>query len=146
MLGFYLFKPSIHSKDDLECVKGKYSRHSFTYSSLRGGGYRYYVWLKNYSNPFKIKADFIDHSLKRKFEGSIRFGDELIIDIQKGKKPKLNSNENIFIYSMRSNEVVYIDSKDTLAKHNSPFLLFISIGFILFGVLYFVARKRYVNP
>lgn len=145
MLYFFLAKPSLHSINDLIIVKGNYLKHSFNYKSGRGGGYSYYLWLDNYSNSFKIKADFIDNRIKALFENTIIQGEELTIEILMNERSKLNSSDFIFIYSLYSNDIDYLNSEDTIKKHNSPFMMIMSFGFLVAGILYYIFRKRYLK-
>lgn len=145
VLYFYISKPTLQSEHDLISLKGTYLKHSFTHTSGRGGGYRYYLWLNNYSNSFKIKADFINESLKPLFNSTIKPGTELTLQIAKSERSKLNSEDYIFIYSLASNDFNYLNSKDTLQKHNSPLMLILSMCFTLFGILYYIFRKRYLH-
>lgn len=145
---FHLSQPVVKSNIDLQTIQGKIHQISFKKTKgFRNTRQEYYLWLTNYSNSFKIKADFINISEERlnNFKISTQIGEEVRVQIPKSKSHKLNTNDYIFIFSLETNDAVYLSSSDTIKRHNSNFLPIVSFGFIAFGTIYFFVRRDYLR-
>ncbi len=140
-----LIKPSIHSEEDLYTVQGRYLKRSFVYVQGRGGGYNYELWLDNYSNAFRIRADFIPEGLKEQFNANMKKMENLTLKIANEDSVKLNSGETIFVYGIQSDYYTFLHTRDTIAIHNDKLGLWLSFGLITSGLFYYLLRKRYLK-
>jgi hypothetical protein len=147
MLFFYFGKEKIKGKEDITFIRGPFEQYSWI--NLGGGnGSSLTFTLQNYSNRFKIKADFFPILQIDKFK-AIPYGNTLTIGIPKGFAKRLNTaKEPFFIYSIASSNFTYLDLNRTIAKHNSPVLLFATGLFAICGYtfIYFGRRAKVKTP
>ena len=122
MLYLYFDKEKINSKDDITFISGPFKQYSWRDLGGRNGSSLTFM-LQNYSNHFKIKADFFSVLQADKFK-AISHGDTLTIGIPNNYTKYLNtSKQPFFVYSITSNGLSYLDLNDTIAKHNSHLFL-----------------------
>jgi hypothetical protein len=145
MLFLYFDKDKINNKDDVTFIKGPFSGYNWIDHGGRNGSSLTFK-LNNYSNRFKIKADFFPILQKDKFK-SISYGDTLIIGIPNKMAQYLNTaKEPSFVYSIASDDFTYLDLKDSIAKNNSPLFLFTAGLFAIGGYAFiYLGRKAKVN-
>jgi hypothetical protein len=125
MLFLYFDKEKIRSKEDITFISGPFEEYNWADLGGRNGSSLTFT-LQNYSNRFKIKADFFPILQTDKFK-AIPYGATLTIGIPNGFAKYLNTpKEPFFVYSIASNNFTYLDLKDAIAKQNSPLLLFTS--------------------
>jgi len=126
-------KPTIKSKSDLTFISGSFVNYSWI-SYTRGSSLIFK--LENYTNKFKIKADFFPLLKTEEFK-SIPYGKNINISIPKGFEKYLNTNKDpFFVYSISSDQETYLDFNDTIKKHNSPLFSIVSSIFILLGSIF----------
>lgn len=128
-----LVKPKVKHLDNLFFIKGHFRDYDF---SKHGGRYTIYTFrLKEYSNSFKIKADFLDGFEKGKFV-NLQPGDDLDISISVTDIENLNTNKSyFFVFSIANNQTTFLDTDYTIKQHNSNFIYYAATGFFLFGVV-----------
>ncbi len=136
----------LHS--DLITVKGNYITHSFKdETGYRRNGHEYYIWIKQSTNPFQIKADYLDIFNDAAFISTVRVDDKIEFTIPKRLENKLGSNENIFVTSIEVNGTKYLSQNETISREkrindsNTEYLL--AGMFLIPGLLaYFVRLPR----
>lgn len=128
-----LTKPKIKSKDDLYFINGHFRDYDF---NNRSGRYTIYTFrLKEFSNSFKIGADFLGGFEKSKFI-NLQYGDSLTISISQTDIENLNtSNSYFFVFSISNNQTVFLDTDYTIKKHNSNFIYYAGIVFFIVGTI-----------
>jgi hypothetical protein len=138
---FYLYfgREPIRGRDDITFIKGPFKKYSWIDYGVHGASLTFK--LQNYSNRFKIKADFFSILHKDKFK-SIPYGDTLTIGIPNSFVKHLNKPKQLFfIYSIASNDFNYLDLKETIKIHNTPGLLVGAVVFVILGY-YFIHLGR----
>ena len=132
-----LAKPKVKSVNDLYFIKGHFRDYDF---DKHGGRYTIYNFrLKEYSNSFKIKADFLGDFEKGKFV-NLQNGEDLTVSISLKDFINLNtSNSYFFVFSLANNETTFLSSDYTIKMHNSNLIYYGATGFFLVGAvsLYF---------
>ena len=147
MLFLYFDKEKINSNGDITFISGPFKEYSWVDLGGRNGS-SLTLTLQNYSNRFKIKADFFSILQKERFK-AISYGDTLTVGIPNSYVKFLNTaKEPFFIYSISSNDLTYLDLKNAITKHNSPLFLF-AAG--LFGIggyvfIYFGRKAKVKTP
>lgn len=128
-----LTKPKIKRLDDLYFIKGHFRDYDF---DKHGGRYTIYTFrLKEYSNSFKIKADFLGGFEKSKFV-NLQYGDSLTISISQTDIENLNTNNSyFFVFSIANNQTIFLDTDYTIKKHNSNFIYYAATGFFIVGTI-----------
>ena len=147
LLFIHFYKENINSKDDITLISGQFNEYSWVDLGKRNGSSLTFT-LKNYSNRFKIQADFLSILKKDKFK-SISYGETLIIGIPNSYVKFLNTEKKpLLVYSIASNNLTYLDLKNTIEKHNSPLILLFSgligVGGLIF--IYFGKRAKVKTP
>ena len=126
-------KPVIKSKDDLLFISGPITDLNF-YDGNRGT-HIYTIKLKNYTNTFQIKADFLSFFKSEAFR-TIPPKQEVTIAIPKKFQKTLNTKYDIlFIYSLTSNTETYLDYVQALKQHNSNLLKYFSVLAAVIGIV-----------
>lgn len=128
-----LSKPKVKRSEDLHFIKGRFRDYDF---DKHGGRYTIYTFrLKEYSNSFKIKADFLGGFEKSKFI-KLQYGDSLTISITPTDIKFLNTNKSyFFVFSIANNQTTFLDTAYTIKKHNSNILYYAATGLFLAGVV-----------
>jgi hypothetical protein len=128
-----LAKPKIERSEDLYFIKGHFRDYDF---DNHGGRYTNYTFrLKKFSNSFKIKADFLGGFEKSKFV-NLQYGDDLTISIAPKDIHNLNTNNSyFFVFSIASDQAIFLDTEYTIKKHNSNFIYYAAISFLLVGLI-----------
>ena len=119
-----LSKPKIKTINDLYFIKGHFRDYDF---DKHGGRYAIYTFrLKEFSNSFKIKADFLGGFRINEFKNLIS-GNDLKVSISKKDLNNLNTNNSyFFVFSIANNDITYLDSDFTIRKHNSSLIYYVS--------------------
>lgn len=128
-----LSKPKIKDQSDLYFINGHFRDYDF---DKHGGRYTIYTFrLKEFSNSFKIKADFLGDFKIDDFK-NIDYGHELIISISKEDISNLNTNNSyFFVFTIADNKTSYLDTSYTIKRHNSKFIYYASILFVIVGLI-----------
>jgi hypothetical protein len=130
---FYLYfdREQIRSKDDITFIRGPFKEYTWIDYGMDGASLTFK--LQNYSNRFKIKADFFYFLPKDKLK-SISYGETLTIGIPNRFVKFLNKPKQLFfVYSIASDNITYLDLRDTINEHNSPGPLVAALVFVLLG-------------
>ena len=141
-----LTREKIESKDDLTEIQGKFLDYSFKDNTGRKRqGHEYYIWIDTYKNAFQIKADYLGIFRGSEFITTVRRGDDIKFTIPKFLTEKLNSDENVFVTSIKVKRSTYLNEEKTLEIEkgiaSSYAEFFLAGGFLIVGlVVYF--RKR----
>ena len=145
MLFFYFDKEKIKSKKDITFISGPLQEYKWVDLGGRNGSSLTFT-LQNYSNRFKIKADFFPILQTNEFK-AISFGDTLTIGIPNGFAKYLNTpRQPFFVYSITSNDFNYLDLNAAIAKHNSLLFLFMAGLFAIGGYTFiYFGRKAKVK-
>jgi hypothetical protein len=147
MLFLYFDKEKIKSKKDITFISGPFEKYNWVDLGGRNGSSLTFK-LQNYSNRFKIKAEFFSILQTDKFK-TIPNGDTLTIGIPNGFAKYLNTpKQPFFVYSIASNDLTYLDLKDAIAKHNSPLFLLATGLFVTGGCtfIYYGRRAKVKTP
>jgi hypothetical protein len=139
LLYFYFGRERIRSRDDITFITGPFEEYSWIDYGMDGASFTFK--LQNYSNRFKIKADFFPILQKDKFK-SITHGETLTLGIPNRFVKHLNKpKQPFFVYSIASNDLPYLDLRVTIKVHNTPGPL---VAAIVFGILgyYFIHLGR----
>jgi hypothetical protein len=147
MLFLYFDKERIESKSDIAFINGPFHEYSWVDHGGRSGSSLTFK-LQNYSNRFKIKADFFSILQKDNFK-SIPYGDTLTIGIPNGFGKYLNRPKDpFFVYSIASNNFTYLDLNKAIDKHKSPLFLFMAGLFAIGGCafIYFGRKAKVKTP
>ena len=133
--------PKIHSKKDLYFIQGHFRDYNFR-DYLRSVDYTFR--LKEYSNSFKIKADFLDTNFKITDFRALNYGSQLTIAIAKDDIEKLNTNEKyFFVFAVINDKTIFLDPTFTLRKYNDNFEYYASVFFFIFGLIFiFFGQKN----
>ena len=139
-------KAKVKSEKDLITIEGKLLYYNFT-KGIKG--YRNYeLRLRNYTNTFKITADFIKHFRKSSFEEKAYTLDKINFSIAKRDSILLNAenNKKVFIFGLSSGDEKYLDELETIKQHNSRFTLYAAlILLVLSGLLFYFGFKKKNN-
>lgn len=143
-----LTREKIESENDLTEVHGKFLNYSFKDNmGYRRKGYEYYIWIDSYQNAFQIKADYLGIFKGVEFINNIRRGDNIQFTIPKFQTNKLNSDENVFVTSIRVKRRTYLSKDKTLAIEKGVLFryadFFLATGFLIVGLVVYI-RKRYM--
>ena len=126
-------RPNVKSVDDLYFISAPVSEYKFI--DRKRGYHNYEIWLKGYSNPFKINADFLNLFNKDKFTNSLS-GDNLTLSIAKENFNKLNKgNEYLSIFSLTDANEIYLNPTETVKKYNSTNDYYYFSSLILLGLI-----------
>lgn len=141
-----LTKDRIASTNDLVEIKATYLRHSFKDNiEFKNTTHEYYIWTKDYSNAFQIKADYLSIFDARGFLTRVRPGDKVIFTIPRILSGKLNSDENIFVTSIEARGRTYLDKTKALETERdlltSNAEYFIGTGYLIVGLIVFFRRR-----
>jgi hypothetical protein len=141
-----LTREKIKSEDDLTEVHGKFLNYSFKDNTgRRRQGHEYYIWIDSYQNAFQIKADYLGIFKGVEFITTVRRGDDIQFTIPKFQTNKLNSDENVFVTSIKVKRTTYLSKDKTLeiekgvASSYADF--FLAGGFLVVGLVVYI-RKR----
>ena len=141
-----LTREKIKSEDDLTEVHGKFSDYSFKDNAgHKRQGHEYYIWIDGYQNAFQIKADYLGIFKGIEFITTVRRGDDIQFTIPKFLTNKLNSDENVFVTSIKVKRTTYLSKDKTLeiekgvASSYADF--FLAGGFLIVGLVVYI-RKR----
>ena len=146
-LFLFFDKEKIKTKKDITFISGPFEEYHWVDLGGRNGSSLTFT-LGNYSNRFKIKADFFPLLQTDKFE-AIPYGDTLTIGIPNGFAKYLNTpKQPFFVYSIASNNFTYLDLNAAIAKHNSLLLMFAAGLFAIGGYtfIYFGQRAKVKTP
>lgn len=116
---YFLFtgvtRDKITSGNDLFEVKGTYLTHSFKDNAgFKNFTHQYYIWTKEYSNAFQVKADYLRIFKGQDFITEIRRENILILSIPKHLEKKLDSPDNVFVTSIESAGRIYLNKDEVL--------------------------------
>lgn len=141
-----LSKPLIKTINDLYFINGHFRDYRF---EKNGGRYTIYTFrLKEFSNSFKIKADFLSGFRIDEFK-HLNYGNDLTLSIAKDDINNLNTNNSyFFVFSIVHNKTTFLDPAFTIRKHNSHFMYYGSAAFFILGlILIYYGRqwKRKMN-
>jgi hypothetical protein len=141
-----LTREKIKSKDDLTEVQGNFLDYSFKDNTgYKRLGHQYYIWIEGYQNPFQIKADYLGIFKGVEFITTVRRGDKVQFTIPKFEANKLNSDENVFVTSIKVKRSTYLSMDKTLEIENEILSsyadYFLAGGFFLVGLVVYI-RKR----
>jgi hypothetical protein len=132
-LALLFSRPKVHSENDLYFLNGEYQNYQFTDGTR--GSHTYLIWLKNYSNPFQVDANFLDLFNKYEFE-ELPSDYPLTLSISKEDLNKLNNpNDNVRVFSIVYDNVKYLDTVDTIKEYNSILNYCYFFGLLVAGVL-----------
>ena len=141
ILFLYFDRVKVKGEDDITFISGPFDGYSWVDLGGRSGSALTFK-LGNYSNRFKIKADFFGILQLNKFK-AIPYGDTLIIGIPNAFAKYLNTGkEPFFVYSIASGSTTCLDLSKTIAKHNSPLFLFAAGLFAIGGCAYIFFGRR----
>ena len=128
-----LAKPKVKTTNDLYFIKGHFRDYDF---DKHGGRYTIYTFrLKEFSNSFKIKADFLGGFEKIKFE-NLKYGEDLTISISPKDSINLNTdNSYFFVFSILNDKTTFLDTDYTIKKHNTNLIYYLATAFFLVGVV-----------
>ena len=142
LIEFFL-KDDVKSEKDLIILTGQVSNYSF--KDISKGNrmlHEYYIWINNYSNTFQIKADYIKYFRTIDFENKVLSSKTIQFTIPKYQIKELNIKEkNIYIMSIDVGYNNYLDKNKTIDIEKSIIDIFVSIGFIIVGLLWYFLRK-----
>ena len=128
--------PKIHSTRDLYFIQGHFRDYNF-HDYLRSVDYTFR--LKEYSNSFKIKADFLGKDFKVTDFRALNYGSELKIAIAKDDSEKLNTNEKyFFVFAVTNDNTIFLDPALTVRKFNDNFEYYASAFFFIFGLIFVI--------
>jgi len=141
-----LTREKIESENDLTEVHGKFSNYSFKDNTgNKRQGHQYYIWIDSYRNTFQIKADYLKIFNGVEFITTVRRGDDIKFTIPKFQTNKLNSDENVFVTSIKVKRTTYLSKDKTLQMEKeiaSSYLeFFLAGGFLIVGLVVYI-RKR----
>jgi hypothetical protein len=142
---FYLYfsREQITSKGDITFITGPFKEYSWIDYGKDGASLTF--TLQNYTNRFKIKADFFYFLPKGKLK-TISYGDTLTVGIPNTFVKFLNKPKQLFfVYSIASGNVTYLDLRDTIEAQNSLGPLIAAIVFVLLG-FYSIHISRKAKP
>jgi len=138
---FWLLKTTIHSEKDLYYVNGPFESYNVDNS---GYGSELTFRIQNYPNTFQVEAEF-SGLLKKKDFYKIPDGDTISIGIAAAKRKYLNNKSgNIFVYSIKTKNDVYLNSSQTIKRQRRVNLALplVSAFFFLFGIGVLYYRKN----
>jgi hypothetical protein len=142
----YLTKDKIGPATELIEIKGTLSSYSFEDGTGRSGrGREYYIALDEYSNWFQISAEYVRHFRSTVFRANTREGDKVVLTILPSEAKKLNSDEKVFVYSIKANKTTFLSLNDVIKMEEDPLELYIALiifilGFIIFFVYDWIAK------
>ena len=141
-----LNREHISGTSDLVSIEGTYERHSFLdKSGYKSQTHQYYIWIVGYGNPFQIKADYLSIFNKVAFEHRVRKGDRIKITYPKFHQPRINTENTVFLTSVRVNDYTYLNKTDTLSLEQGHFQsnsdYYIGLMFLAFGIFGFVRYR-----
>jgi hypothetical protein len=132
-----LTRDKINTDNDLTEIKGTYLRYSFKDNTgFRNFTHQYYIWTKEYSNAFQIKADYLRIFDRQEFTTNIRLGDSLNLTIPKRLYETLNSGNKVLVTSIEKQGKIYLNKNEVLEIEND---LATSKSDYYLGTMYFVA-------
>lgn len=141
-----LTREKIESENDLIEVQGRFLNYSFKDNiGYKRQGHQYYIWIDGYKNAFQIKADYLRIFKGVEFITTVRRGDNVQFTIPKFQTDKLNTEQNVFVTSIKVKRSTYLSKDKTLeiergiASSYADF--FLAGGFLIVGLVVYV-RKR----
>lgn len=124
---------NVKNSSDVLFVKGHFLDYTFR-NGFRGS-YDYTFKVKEFGNPFQIKADFAGIFQSEEFK-KLGKDEELTFAIFRDNKPYLNVKDcKIFVYSIKSQETVFLDLERTIDINNSKTIYYIITLVILLGLI-----------
>jgi hypothetical protein len=141
-----LTREKIESEADLMEVQGSFIRYSFKdNTSYRRSTHEYYIWIEGYRNAFQIKADYLAIFKYPKFITTVRRGDNVQFTIPRFLADKLNSDENVFVTSIKVKRSIYLNMNETLKVEKGILAsygeFFLAGMFLVVGLVVYI-RKR----
>jgi len=141
-----LTREKIESVDDLIEVQGNFLNYSFKDNTgHKRQGHQYYIWIDSYKNAFQIPADYLGVFKGIEFTTTVRRGDNVQFTIPKFHTNRLNSDENVFVTSIKVKRSTYLSKDKTLEiekRNNASYTDFFLAGlFLIVGLVVYV-RKR----
>jgi len=141
-----LAREKIKSKDDLTDVQGNFLNYSFRDNTgYKSQGHQYYIWIDGYQNPFQIKADYLGIFKGIEFITTVRRGDNVQFTIPKFQANKLNSDEHVFVTSIKVKRSTYLSMDKTLeiekAIAASYADFFLAGGFFIVGLVVYIRNR-----
>lgn len=132
----------INSTDDIdsnttieEVVKARCSLKNYVFTSQQNGVKDYCIYVNEFNNCFRIKADFIDLFDKVNWEKDIN--KDSFFDIYYSKKVNdlLNQNQQIFIFSISGlQNKQYLSLEKTIEQQNKSNKFLILFGKLLIAI------------
>ena len=121
-------RAKVKSAEDLHFISAQFKTYEFIDGNK--GYHNYQIWLKGYSNAFKISADFLSLFHKTKFINSPS-DSSLTLSIAKEDLNILNKNNDyLMIFSLTDSSENYLDLTETIKRYNS------NQDYIYFGILF----------
>lgn len=141
----------IKSEQDLISFEGQYADHTFLDNTgFKNMGREYYIWIEGYSNRFQVPANYLGVFQKALFDQKVKKGDKISISYARTQNDRINSNEDIFLTSVRISGFTYLNKnevlkiEDELSKSNSDYyigLMYLGAGLIVF-IRHRLKRKK----
>ena len=139
-----LTKDKVENEKELICINGNvidYSYETGTHNSQM-----YYFWTDNYNCTFQVPADFLKNFNSFSFQGEITRNPKMKICISKSQENKLHTDMKVFVYHIENQYSIYLNKNSTLKIENANIEIIVGFFFFLFGIGYYILRKKYWKP
>lgn len=111
--------------------------------------HKYLIWLYPYSNTFQISANHLSAFDEEAFRSQIKYNDTFTITIPAYQEKNINTEDKVFITSIKVNNKFYLKPEDVFSIETSFMSRYgdycIGLMWLMIGIFkYFkYKRKRY---
>jgi hypothetical protein len=143
----FLTKDKFENDQAITRIKGNFIDYSFVHAQgARGTTRTYYFWLDNYDCTFQIPADYLSFFKRESFKRDIKIGDTLELIISTNRINDLQSDKEVRVLGIKNRKTTYLDENKSIKMERSNAEIYVGLGFLIAGLIYYIIRRRYWTP
>lgn len=140
----YATREKVEADDDFVVIKGTVK--DFNFIDGQRGTRIYSFRVAEYNKTFRLTADFLKYFDKDNFKTVASTGEMLRIELPKsqGSLSRLNDGRTAVVFGLYSENQVLLDKQKTIGSHNSHFMVYSSMAFLVLGsiVVYYGFKAK----